>query len=131
MKISQRILVLIAVLFGIATIFAGSRVLLGFDPGYIVFRPLLIFNTAMGIAYVAAGILAWRDLKQGMYAAGTIFLLNLAALAAIYFLYTEGSPIAVDSLRAMTLRTVVWLALLVGFGWLSRSKKFSGFNADT
>ena len=122
---------LVAVLFGIATIFAGSRVLLGFDPGYIVYRPLLIFNTVMGIVYVAAGFLAWYNLKQGMYVAGAISFLNLVVLAAIYFLYAEGSPIAVDSLRAMTLRTVVWLALFVGFGWLSRRKKSYGINADT
>lgn len=35
------VLAFIAILFGIATIFAGGRVLLGADPGYVVFRPLL------------------------------------------------------------------------------------------
>jgi len=122
MKIIQSILALVAVLFGLATIFAGTRVLLGYDPGYIVFRPLLIFNTAMGIVYVVAGLLAWYNLKQGMYLAATIFILNLVVLVAIYFLYTEGHSIAVESLRAMTLRTVVWFALFVGLGWLYRRK---------
>ena len=46
-------------MFGVATLFAGSRVLLGSDPGYEVFRPLLIYNTAMGAAYLAAGITVW------------------------------------------------------------------------
>ncbi len=122
MKIIKIVLVLVAALFGIATIFAGTRVLLGNDPGYIVFRPLLIFNTTMGIVYVVAGILAWHILKKGMYVAATIFVLNFIVLATIYFLYTEGNSIAVDSLRAMTLRTVVWFALFVGLGWLSRRK---------
>jgi len=112
-------LVLLAVLFGLATIFAGTRVLLGSDPGYIVYRPLLIYNAIMGIMYVSAGIIALRNVKQGMYAAAVIFILNLLVLSAIYYLYTGGSPIAIDSLRAMTLRTVVWLVLFVGFGWLS------------
>ena len=119
MKITQNALALVAVLFGLATIFAGTRVLLGSDPGYIVYRPLLIFNSVMGVVYVSAGIIAMRNVKRGMYAAAVIFALNLVVLSAIYYLYAEGSPIAIDSLRAMTLRTVVWLALFVGFGWVN------------
>jgi len=53
----------IAVLFGIATLFAGGRVLLGSDPGYVVFRPLLVYNVLMGLAYVAAGIIFWRSAR--------------------------------------------------------------------
>ncbi len=123
MKITQNALAFVAVLFGLVTIFAGTRVLLGSDPGYIVYRPLLIYNAVMGIVYVSAGIIALRNIKQGMYAAAIIFALNLVVLSAIYYLYTEGSPIAIDSLRAMTLRTVVWLALFAGFGWLSYRNK--------
>jgi hypothetical protein len=130
MKIIQSVLALVAVLFGLATIIAGTRVLLGSDPGYIVFRPLLIYNAAMGIIYVSAGVIAWHNLKLGMYLAAAIFVLNLVVLAAIYFLYTEGSAIAVDSLRAMSLRTIVWLALFVGLGWLSRRNKLYGLKPD-
>jgi hypothetical protein len=120
MRIAQRILASVAVIFGLATIFAGTRVLAGYDPGYIVFRPLLIYNTAMGIVYITAGIIAWHNPKQGKYAATIIFVLNSLALAAVYYLYAKGSAIAVDSLRAMTLRTVVWLALFVGLALISR-----------
>jgi len=120
MKITQNALVLVAALFGLVTIIAGTRVLLGSDPGYIVFRPLLIYNTAMGIIYVAAGVMIWRNLKQGMYVAAAIFVLNLFVLAVIFLLYIEGSSIAADSLRAMSLRTIVWLAIFAGLGWLNR-----------
>ena len=112
----------IAVLFGVATIFAGSRVLLGSDPGYEVFRPLLVYNTAMGVAYLAAGIAIWRSVNAGRYAAGVIFLLNLLVLVGIVVLYRSGGAVAVDSLRAMTLRTVVWLALFIAAAWLARSR---------
>ncbi len=123
MKITRSVLTLVAVLFGLVTIFAGTRVLFGSDPGYIVFRPLLIYNTIMGIIYIIAAIIAWSNFKQGMYVAAAIFILNLVVLISIYFLYTEGSPIAVESLRAMSLRTVVWLALFSGFGLLYYKKK--------
>jgi len=122
MKISQRVLSIVAALFGFITIIAGTRVLLGSDPGYIVYQPLLIFNTAMGIVYVSAAVIAWRNIKQGMYVAAIIFVLNLAMLAVIYFLYTKGSSIAVESLRAISFRTTVWLALFTGLWWLSRKK---------
>ena len=83
MRILQGIVAAVAVLFGVATLFAGGRVLLGSDPGYEVFRPLLIYNTAMGLAYLAAGIAVWRSVNAGRNAAGAIFLLNLLVLVGI------------------------------------------------
>lgn len=118
-RIIQGVFALIAVLFGIATIIAGTRVLTGSDPGYIVFRPLLVYNTAMGIAYVAAGVIAWRSLDKGKYAAATIFTLNLLVLGIISYLYATGSAVAINSVRAMTFRTAVWLVLFIGLAWMS------------
>ena len=130
MRIIQRVLALAAALFGLVTIFAGARVLAGSDPGYIVFRPLLIYNTAMGIAYVAAGIISWRSLDRGKYAAATIFVLNFFVLSAIGFLYAAGSAVAIDSLRAMTFRTVVWFVLFLGLAWMSHRNHRSDFKRD-
>ena len=112
----------IAVLFGLVTLFAGGRVLLGSDPGYAVFRPLLIYNTAMGVAYLAAGVTVWRSAKAGRVTAGAIFLLNLLVLVGIVVAYRSGGAVAVDSLRAMTLRTVVWLVLFLAASWVGRSR---------
>jgi hypothetical protein len=123
MKITQIALALVAALFGIATLFAGGRVLLGADPGYIVFRPLLVYNTAMGIAYVAAGVLAWRNVERGKRAAAAIFGLNCLVLGAVSYLYATGGAVAIESIRAMVLRTVVWLVLFVGLVWLTRRSK--------
>ena len=109
-----------AVLFGVITIFAGSRALTGTDLGYVVFLPLLIYNTAMGFVYVGVGTIAWRSLNPGKNGAGAIFLLNLTVLAAISVVYTSGGAVAIDSLRAMTLRTVVWFVIFIGLWWLSR-----------
>lgn len=119
MRIIQGVFALVAALFGLATIIAGVRVLSGSDPGYIVFRPLLIYNTAMGIVYVAAGIIAWRSFDRGKYVAATIFVLNFFVLGAIGYLYATGSAVAIDSIRAMILRTVVWLMLFLGLAWMS------------
>jgi len=117
----QRTASVVAALFGLATIIAGGRVLTGLsDPGYVVFRPLLIYNTAMGVAYFVAGIAIWRSLDWGKYAAAAIFVLNLLVLGAIVFLYTAGSAVAIDSLRAMTFRTAVWLGLFLALARIGR-----------
>ena len=114
-----------AALFGLVTIIAGSRVLAGSSPGYIVFRPLLIYNTAMGIAYMATGVIAWRNLDQGKYAAATIFVLNLLVLGVIGYLYAAGGAVAIESVRAMIFRTVAWLALFLGMVWINHKNHLS------
>ena len=112
----------VALLFGAVTVFAGGRVLLGADPGYAVFRPLLVFNTGMGLAYLAAGVTIWRSLGAGRFAAGAIALLNLTALAVVFALYSGAGTVAVESLRAMTLRAAVWLLLFLVVAWLARGR---------
>lgn len=120
--ILQRIMAAVAVVFGIVTIIAGSRVLTGTDPGYTVFQPLLVYNTLMGVVYIVGGLMIWRNLRRGKYVAASIFTLNLIVLGGISYLYFVSDGVAVDSLRAMTLRTVVWLVLLLGSVWLGRGK---------
>lgn len=122
-RTTRLIVALVAVVFGIATVVAGGRVLGGGDPGYVVFRPLLIFNTAMGAAYVAAGIVAWRHLDRGRYAAAAILALNVVVLGIIGYFYVTGGGVAIDSVRAMTFRTVVWLVIFLALAWTSRESR--------
>lgn len=121
-KLLQFILALVALLFGAATLFAGGRVLGGADPGYVVFRPLLLYNTGMGLAYVATAFLIWRHLPRAMLASLTIFSLNLLVLIGVGYLLQTGQGVAEQSFQAMLLRTGVWLALLVGVAWLLRRR---------
>ena len=119
----QRIAAVVACVFGLATIMAGTRVLTGSDPGYLVFRPLLIYNTLMGVVYIAAGVAIWLSVRWGRSAAAAVFALNLLVLVGIIALYRSGDAVAVDSVRAMTFRTVVWLALFVSLAWVSRRQR--------
>lgn len=120
LKWARRSLAFVAIAFGIATVVAGTRVLLGSDPGYVVFGPLLAYNTAMGAVYVVAGILGLRSPRRGAYAAGLILALNALVLGAIGYLYATGQAVAVESVRAMAFRTVVWGVLLAGFIWAGK-----------
>lgn len=111
----------VAVLFGIATVIAGSRVLLGADPGYVVYKPLLLFNTAMGVAYLLVGVLAWRRVRPAMRGAAAIVVLNAAALVGIATLSTRGEAVAAASLQAMTFRTAAWVVIFLLLLWASRA----------
>lgn len=119
----QRIVALAAALFGIATLVAGARVLSGTDPGYPVYRPLLIFNTAMGLAYVTAGVLMWRRVASGRNAAALILGFNVLVLAAVLYLYRTGGAVAPDSVRAMIFRTGVWLLFFLALASMSRRRR--------
>ncbi len=108
----NRTVALVAALFGVLTVVSGARVLLGADPGYVVFAPLLYFNTAMGVVYIAVGWLAWRGQRSAMIGAGAVAGLNSLALMVIAMVAGTGGAIAPTSLGAMTFRVVVWLVLL-------------------
>jgi hypothetical protein len=120
----ERSAAVVGLVFGLATLAAGGSVLLGRDPGYLVYRPLLLFNTAMGLAYLYAGFEAWKRSERGYTAAGAILAVNAAVLVWIVYLFrTQAEVVAIDSVRAMTLRTVVWLVLWGVLGWMWRLKR--------
>jgi hypothetical protein len=126
MRLMRIAISLIAVMFGLVTIIAGTHVLAGSDPGYNVFSPLLLYNTVMGSVYILAGITMWINLNRGKHAAAAIFILNFFVLAVVGYLYTEGSSVALDSIRAMTFRTIVWFLLFFALTWLCRRKTSTG-----
>ena len=119
-KLTQGTVAAIALLFGLLTLFAGTRVLLGYSPGYKVFQPLLIFNTSMGFVYIVAGVIAWRSLVQGKRMAAVVVLLNLLVLGFIGYLYVFTHAIAVESLAAMVFRSLLWLVLFLGLMFASK-----------
>lgn len=126
-KLTHAVLSLTAILFGLLTIIAGTRVLTGNNPGYIVFQPLLVYNVLMGIVYVITGIIAWRNPGKGKHLAAIILILNVFVLGAIGYLYTTGSAVASESLAAMVFRSLLWLVLFSGLAWVSRqANRFTG-----
>lgn len=100
---------IIATAFGLVTMWVGGMTLFGFsDPGYVIFLPLLIYNTVMGFFYTATGILIWQQHPKATKASKIIFLLNILVLAIIVLLYGTNFGVAFDSLKAMSLRTLIW-----------------------
>ena len=122
----QKLVAVVAIVFGIVTLWAGGTVLAGRDPGYVVYRPLLLFNVVMGLAYIVAGVLAWRRALSGRNAAAVIVVLNVLVLVGVIYLYRTGAAVAVDSVRAMSFRSGAWLMLLLALAWMSRTRSKQG-----
>lgn len=113
----QHVTAIVAVVFGLLTVFTGIRVLIGLsEPGYTLFLPLLSFNTVMGFVYIGAGFLIRKNTRMGLAVSKYIFLINLAVLVIILLIYLFTDSTAIESVMAMGVRTVVWLII---FGLLS------------
>lgn len=118
---TARLTGLVGVLFGLASLAAGASVLAGRDPGYLVFRPLVWFNTAMGLPYILAGVLAWRRAPGAWKAAALIAGINGLVLGVIVSMHRSGGSVAIDSVRAMLLRSGLWLVLAFLAAWSGRT----------
>jgi hypothetical protein len=104
-----------ALVAGLLTVLAGWSVLGGVrEVGHVVFLPLLVFNSAMGVWYLitAALVLSWRGAAR--WSAGLIAVGNGLVLMALLLLVM---PVAPDSQAAMILRTGLWLAIAAALFW--------------
>ena len=111
----------IAVLFGVASVLSGGRVLFGDGAAqageYVPF--VLWFNFLAGFAYVAAGIALWLRKRWAPLAALALALLTALVFAAFGAHILGGGAFEVRTIAAMSLRTVVWFAIaaLALFAW--------------
>ncbi|MCO5100361.1 MAG: hypothetical protein M9885_05630 [Burkholderiaceae bacterium] len=105
----------VAIVFGLATIRAGGQVLFGVpdavaDAGnYVPF--VLWFNFVAGFFYVLAGIGFWLRRRWGFLLAAAIAAATVAVFAAFGIHVALGGAWEPRTLVAMTLRSVVWIAL--------------------
>lgn len=105
----------VAILFGVATVFAGGRVLFGGEAArlaagaYVPF--VLWFNFASGFAYVliGAGLIFGR--RWAARAAALLAGAILVVFAAFGMHAASGGAFEPRTVAAMTVRTIVWLVI--------------------
>lgn len=104
----------VAVLFSLLTIVEGSQVLLGITQhDYIVFTPLLIYNVAMAVAGLFVGVLIWFNHKKALMLTSIVTVLHLIVLIVVGVIYVSFDAVAMHSVQAMAIRTVIWLAITI------------------
>jgi len=101
----------IAFIIGAMAIFAGGQVLLGKVMDYYVIDWLPIYNFTVGlISAFFTAIIIWRGSKNSLPVAIATFTSHTAVMLILQTAYRD--VVAPDSIRAMTVRIVVWLIIL-------------------
>ena len=113
MRLALRVVALVAVLFGAATVWSGGNVLFGSGASaagnYVPF--IVWFNFLAGFAYVAAGVGIWRGRAWATALAAALAILTALAVAAFGGYVAMGGAFEMRTVAAMTLRTVLWIAI--------------------
>jgi hypothetical protein len=102
----------VAFVIGAMAVFAGGQVLLGQLPDYYVIDWLPIYNLTLGIvSSLFASVVIWRAGRLALPTAAAIFGLHAGVMLILLTAYRQ--VVAVDSLRAMTVRLVAWTVILI------------------
>ena len=109
--ILNKVASILALIIGVMAVFAGGKVLLGEDPGYTVINWLLLYNYTAGILTVfVTAVLIWTSSRLALPAAIATFSLHALVMLILQTAYR--GVVAPDSIRAMTIRLVVWGIIL-------------------
>ena len=107
----NKIAAVLAFAIGGMAIFAGIQVLLGNDPGYYVINWLPVYNYTAGILTVfITAILIWIGHRLALPLAIATISIHAAVMVILQTAYRD--VVAPDSIRAMTVRLIVWAVIL-------------------
>lgn len=129
-SILRKIAAVLAFIIGAMAVFAGAQVLLGNDPGYYVINWVPVYNYTAGILTVfITAILIWRGSKLAWFAAISTFSLHTLVMIILQTVHRD--VVAVDSIRAMTIRMIAWAIILVlMFAQSQKDKKAQRLNIE-
>lgn len=117
----QRIVIwalgLVAILFGIATILSGGRVLFGDasarSAAGAVIPFVLWFNFVAGFAYVAAGLGLIARMRQAISLSIVIAVATVLVFVALGVHVWRGGAYELRTIAAMALRSIVWIGIAI------------------
>ncbi len=111
-NIITRIVAGVAFVVGLMTTITGTRALTGsFDPGYTSFPILIGYNVFMGIVSVVTAYFIWSKHKLALLFSGIITAGHIAVLISLLTVFND--IIAHQSIKAMIVRTVIWVAIFL------------------
>ena len=118
----NKIASVLAFIIGAMAIFAGGQVIfLGKEMSYHVINWLPYYNFTMGvITFLVTALLIWKNHRYAMPAAIATFAVHALVMATLLIGYK--GVVAPESIKAMTVRLVVWAIILVLMYLDSRAK---------
>jgi len=121
-----KIAAVVAVLFSLLTVVEGLQVLLGItNPEYIVLTPLLIYNVIMGIVGMFVGVMIWANHRQALKFTTIVFAAHIIVLIFLGAIYFSNGAVALHSVKAMSIRSVVWLAIVWAVWKTNKTNRFN------
>jgi hypothetical protein len=112
--IYKKIAASVAVIFSLLTIVEGTQVLLGITkPEYVVLSPLLIYNVLMGFVGILAGVALWINYGWSLRLTTIVVAAHIIVLLTAGVIYLSGGAVASQSVNAMVVRSVIWVAITV------------------
>ena len=110
-SIYRKIAAALAFIIGAMAVFAGGQVLLGKVMDYYVIDWLPIYNFIAGlVSSLITATLIWKGSKFALPAAIGTFAVHGAVMLVLQTAYSD--LVALDSIKATTVRLVVWSIIL-------------------
>jgi len=109
MNILKKIAAILALLIGVLSVFAGSKVLFGIDSkDYNVLIWLVSYNVFFGFISIITAYFIWKGLTKGKNL--TLFILTMHFMVFIYLNFIS-KTVAMESIKAMIFRTGIWIII--------------------
>ena len=122
MKNVHKIAAILALIIGVMSVFAGSKVLLGIDTkNYTVLNWLVTYNVVFGGFSILTAYLIWT---KNTFAKKAIAFILASHILLLLYLNFFNENVASESINAMTLRVSIWaiISLLVTMNLKNQSK---------
>lgn len=110
----------LAFAIGVMSIIAGGLALRGWEPGYSVLPWLPAYNLIMGVLTLVPAVLIWTNHRYAMVAA--IVMTGIHAIVLLLLLTVFRDVVAIESIRAMLFRLLIWL-VVIGLLYAQARKK--------
>ena len=104
---------IVAIIFGLLTIFSGGRALFGGAEIGAVVPFVLWFNFVAGFAYILAGLGLWYRTSWAVVLSVFIALATAAVFATFLWKVWSGTPYEARTMGAMGLRLATWVAISI------------------
>ncbi len=109
--LSQKTASVIALIIGVMSVFAGTRVLLEIDiKDYNVLIWLVFYNVIFGAISLVVAYHIWKNSTIAKHLSLFILIMHFTVLLYLKFINTT---VASESIMAMSFRTSVWVLIVV------------------